>query len=415
MAATFAEFEGVARGNPKIRAGAAVTVSGLGEPFDGKYTVTTSRHRFEPDHRLHDLRSRSAADTTAACWAWPPAATRPVRAPVRGGHRPGQRHRTTRRRPGRVKLTFPWLSDDYVSDWARTVQLGAGKDRGWAVLPEVGDEVLVAFEQGDFSRPYVLGGLYNGVDTMPAGPTDLVDGGSGAINRRSMVSRNGHRIDLLDQNGKTEGISLITKDDKLFLKLDHVGTTITVHADGKVLVEGSQGITIDSASAAMELKGGQISLEGDPGRDGRRRRRRRVGEVGQPAQPLRGHRQARGQRHHRGQGRRDVLGVGRHGQDQLSGRDRRRAAMPMAARVGDPTGHPGVIGPPGVPTVLIGGMPAATVGTPHICSFPPPAVAPADGDRPARLPDRADRRHARGPDGRHVRLRCTDRDGLPRP
>ena len=80
---------------------------------------------------------------------------------------------------GRVKLTFPWLSDDYVSDWARTVQPGAGKDRGWPVLPEVGDEVLVAFEQGDFSRPTVLGGLYNGVDTMPSGPADLVDGGLG--------------------------------------------------------------------------------------------------------------------------------------------------------------------------------------------------------------------------------------------
>jgi uncharacterized Zn-binding protein involved in type VI secretion len=44
--------------------------------------------------------------------------------------------------------------------------------------------------------------------------------------------------------------------------------------------------------------------------------------------------------------------------------------MPPAARVADPTGHPGIIGPPGVPTVLIGGMPAATAGTPHICSFP---------------------------------------------
>ncbi|GAA2438660.1 PAAR domain-containing protein [Streptomyces sp. NPDC059118] len=48
--------------------------------------------------------------------------------------------------------------------------------------------------------------------------------------------------------------------------------------------------------------------------------------------------------------------------------------MPAAARVGDPTGHPGTVGPPGVPTVLIGGLPAATVGTPHLCAFPPPAV-----------------------------------------
>lgn len=50
--------------------------------------------------------------------------------------------------------------------------------------------------------------------------------------------------------------------------------------------------------------------------------------------------------------------------------------MPPAARVGDPTGHPGIIAGPGVPTVLIAGMPAATVGTPHTCSFPPPAVHP---------------------------------------
>ena len=50
--------------------------------------------------------------------------------------------------------------------------------------------------------------------------------------------------------------------------------------------------------------------------------------------------------------------------------------MPAAARVGDPTGHPGAIAGPGVPTVLIGGSPAATVGTPHVCSFPPPPPHP---------------------------------------
>lgn len=47
--------------------------------------------------------------------------------------------------------------------------------------------------------------------------------------------------------------------------------------------------------------------------------------------------------------------------------------MPPAARVGDPTGHPGAITGPGVPTVLIGGMAAAVVGDLHACSFPPPA------------------------------------------
>ena len=266
LAATFAEFEGVARGNPKLRARRG------DQRVRARRAVRRQVHRHHlaapvrADHRLHDLVHGQR-----------PARPQPARPGVRRSacraeRRPGWSIAQVSdaqdpEKAGRVKLTFPWLSDDYVSDWARTVQLGAGKDRGWAVLPEVGDEVLVAFEQGDFGRPTVLGGLYNGVDTMPSGPVDLVDGGSGAINRRSMVSRNGHRIDLLDQNGQKEGITLATKDDKLLLKLDSVGTTITVHADGKVVVEGTQGITIDASSSNMDLKGGKISLKATNGVD----------------------------------------------------------------------------------------------------------------------------------------------------
>jgi uncharacterized Zn-binding protein involved in type VI secretion len=47
--------------------------------------------------------------------------------------------------------------------------------------------------------------------------------------------------------------------------------------------------------------------------------------------------------------------------------------MPPAARVADPTGHPGMIGGPGVPTVLIEGQPAAVAGTQHACAMPPTA------------------------------------------
>ena len=60
--------------------------------------------------------------------------------------------------------------------------------------------------------------------------------------------------------------------------------------------------------------------------------------------------------------------------------------MPAAARVGDPTGHPGVKGPPGVPTLIIAGMPAAPRGTPHNCSFPPPAGPPPPAIMPPGCP-----------------------------
>lgn len=263
LAGTFAELEGVARGNPELRAGTAITVDGLGEPFDGKYTITTSRHRFDPTTgyttqlTVSGRQDRSLLGLASGGGRAPSTQPGVVVAQVSDVNDP--------QGAGRVRLTFPWLSDDYVSDWARTVQLGAGKDRGWTVLPEVGDEVLVAFEQGDVGRPTVLGGLFNGVDTMAAGQGDLIDGGTGAVRRRSMVSRRGHRIDLLDADGQSEGVRLATKDDKLVINLDQVGTTVTVHADGKVQIEGSQGVTIDASSAAMELKGGSIALKATNG------------------------------------------------------------------------------------------------------------------------------------------------------
>jgi phage protein D/phage baseplate assembly protein gpV len=260
MASAFAEFEGTARGNPKLRAGASVTIDALGEPFDGKYTITTSRHRFDPvtgyttSFSVTGRRDRTLLGLASNGRGKAPHGI--VIGQVSDAADP--------EKAGRVKLTFPWLSADYVSDWARTVQAGAGKDRGWQVVPEVGDEVLVAFEQGDFRRPTVLGGLFNGVDTMPTGPMDLVDGGTGRINRRSMISRLGHRVDLVDASGK-EGVRVATTDEKLKLIMDHSGTTITLHADGRVVIEGTQGVTIDSASANMELKGNQIALKATGG------------------------------------------------------------------------------------------------------------------------------------------------------
>ncbi|WP_112245997.1 VgrG-related protein [Kribbella monticola] len=257
LAGSFAEFTGVAQGNPSLKAGVAITVDNLGAPFDGKYTVTTTRHRIDPTTGYttsfavtgaHDRSLLGLTGSTAA----QRAPTGVVIGQVSDNNDP--------EKLGRVKVMLPWLSDDYVSAWARTVHAGAGKDRGTLIIPEVGDEVLVVFEQGDLRRPYVLGGLYNGVDKPDAQGIDPIDSGSGAVNRRSIVSRKGHRIDLLDQDGQHEGITLATGDGKLSVTVDSTSTTITVHADGTVKIEGSKGIVIDAAAAKLELKGGEVSV-----------------------------------------------------------------------------------------------------------------------------------------------------------
>jgi phage baseplate assembly protein gpV len=262
VAGSFASLEGLARGNPALAADTAVSLVGLGTPFDGKYTLTTARHRFDPvtgyttsfivsGRTDRSLLSLTAADSNGQRTQGLAVGIVNDIADPEG--------------LGRVKVSLPWLSDDFVSDWARTLQLGAGKERGWMVLPEVGDEVLVGFEQGDFRRPFVLGGLHNGVDGPSGKGVTLVDSGTGAVNRRSMVSRLGHRIDLLDEAGKATGIALATSDDKLTLSMDAQATKITVHSDGTILIEGGNGVVVDAASAKLELKGGQIAISGTQG------------------------------------------------------------------------------------------------------------------------------------------------------
>ncbi len=258
----FAELEAVARGNPALRAGAAVSITGLGKPFDGKYTITTSRHRFDPGTgytTLFTVTGRSDRTLLALAGGGGADQRTPgvVSALVTDVNDP--------ERLGRVKLRMPWLSEDWTSPWARTVHAGAGKDRGFQVLPEVGDEVLVAFEQGDTRQPYVLGGLYNGVDAPPSHTPPAVDSGIGEISRRSMVSRLGHRIDLLDSSGKDDGILLNAGQDKVTLRLDAASTKITVHSDGEIVLDGSKGVTVNASSAKLDVKAGRMALKATDG------------------------------------------------------------------------------------------------------------------------------------------------------
>lgn len=258
IGSSFAEVEAVTRGNPKLRADVPVCLENVGQPFDGKYMITAARHRYAPSARGYTTalsvtgrQERSLYGLTSAPCAGA-AARGVVVGLVSDAHDPSGQ--------GRVKLTFPWLSDDYVSDWARTVQPGAGRNRGAMVVPEVGDEVLVAFEQNDPHRPYVLGGLFNGVDTPNTeGPT-LIDDGSGAVNRRSIVSRNGHRIDLLDEDGRTEGVAMRSGDGTLRLVLDQVGAKVEIGSDGTIAVVGKKGVVIDATGAKLELNAGDIAI-----------------------------------------------------------------------------------------------------------------------------------------------------------
>jgi uncharacterized protein involved in type VI secretion and phage assembly len=259
VAGGFAELEVVMRGNPKVRAGTAVTLAGAGAPFEGKYTVSASRHMFDPDTGYTTWVTVSGAQdrtllglTGSHLGNGAAGGSGVVIGQVSDNRDPDKL--------GRVRLTFPWLHDEFVSDWARTVQAGAGKGRGALIVPEVGDEVLVAFEQGSFQRPYVLGGLHNGVDTPPQSDVALIDSSSGAIDRRAFVSRTGHALEMLETAAGAQGVKIHTGDGKLTIDLDQKKTKITVHSDGTVTVEARNGVTVDAGTGSLRLAGQDVTI-----------------------------------------------------------------------------------------------------------------------------------------------------------
>ena len=146
---------------------------------------------------------------------------------------------------GRVKVRFPWLSDEDESHWARVVTPMAGNQRGLYFLPEVDDEVLVAFQHGDIRFPYILGALWNGQDKPP-------ESNDGANNLRTIKSRSGHIIRLDDTDG-AEKIEIIDKAQKNSITINTAENTITIAADAD--------ITIRSASSKLILEGNGIEMK----------------------------------------------------------------------------------------------------------------------------------------------------------
>lgn len=168
----------------------------------------------------------------------------------------------------RVKVTFPWLSDSEESSWARIVSFMAGEKRGAFFLPEVGDEVLVAFEHGDINHPFIIGSLWNGADKPPAANDD------GENNLREIHSRSGHILRLDDTEG-SEKIEIIDKSGNNSIVWDTEANKVVISADSDIEVTAGQGkIALDApeilitssgdatieASGTMTIKGSTVNI-----------------------------------------------------------------------------------------------------------------------------------------------------------
>lgn len=165
---------------------------------------------------------------------------------------------------GRVKVNFPWLAeeadevitpegqdeDKAHSYWARIATLMAGNGRGTWFIPEVGDEVLVAFEHGVLDRPFIVGMLWNQDDAPP----EQMDG-EGKNDLRVIHSRSGHKIVVNDSDDEPS-ILIVDKTGDNSVLIDSANNAIEIKAAGNLSIDAEGDISI-TAKGKITIDAGQ--------------------------------------------------------------------------------------------------------------------------------------------------------------
>lgn len=258
-AASAVEASGTAAGDGSMAPGGQVTVSGAG-PLSGTYPLTAVDHVYRPrrgfvtrfrsgDRRPAGLMDGGRGNGSAG------AGSIVGHSGVTAGVVTNINDPTTH---GRVKVRFPGMSSTQESAWARVVAMGGGTARGNVFLPEVDDEVLVAFEDGDTRAPVVIGGLYGSKLTIPT--TDLT---GGKVQKRELVSRLGHSMRFLDGTATDQkAIELALADQQNMIHLGADKTTVTVKQGNELTVTvGSTTISVAQGTGAVSIKAPTVQIK----------------------------------------------------------------------------------------------------------------------------------------------------------
>ena len=149
---------------------------------------------------------------------------------------------------GRIKVKFPWLSEEEESAWARVASLSAGKEKGFFFLPEVDDEVLVAFQNGNINMPFIIGSLWNGVDVPPETNED------GENDTKMIKTRAGHTIIFSDKEGE-EKIEIIDSSESNSIVIDT--------KEKKITIESAQDIDIKAPNGKVSIQAKELEIKTD--------------------------------------------------------------------------------------------------------------------------------------------------------
>jgi phage protein D/phage baseplate assembly protein gpV len=264
LADAFYEADGIALGNPAIKAGGKVNITGVGQQFSGTFTVSSTTHSYRGGIGYRTAFQISGRSSRTLLELMRPPKERDWSAQlvvgvVTNNNDPDQM--------GRVRVKYPSLSDSEESAWARIATPSAGNARGILMLPQPDEEVIVGFEHGDTRRPIVVGSLFNGRDKPGEELVQNKDGSLGVVSNEKIHLHSKKDFEIKsDQNmtvevkqDKTEKISGNFKNEATGngnLKAQQY----VIEAGSSLSVKGVS-VTVE-ASASLTLKGATVDIQG---------------------------------------------------------------------------------------------------------------------------------------------------------
>jgi phage protein D len=267
--------EGVTDGNPDIRAGAKIHVTGLGQKFSGTYRVATATHLLRGGGTYETHFANSAAHTLLGAMGaergtgGPDIAGQLVLGLVTNNDDPDGM--------GRIRVRYPALGDNAEGIWARVLVPSAGDERGLLMLPQVGDEVLVGFEHDDMTRPYVLGSLFNGKQQPGDDLLQNKDGSLAVLSDKQIllqskgdqtvksagkltVEIDGNVQEKYKQDWTNEITGQATLKATQPFEID--GQNVTIKGQAQISVEGNAQVTIKCGPASIQLGPSGVQISG---------------------------------------------------------------------------------------------------------------------------------------------------------
>lgn len=245
------EGSGSCIGLPALQAGKYINIRGIGKRFSGTYRIRKATHTIDDSgyHTSFEVTQKSGTSLLPLLrksLQETPSPNTPERFYGVAIGKVTQNNDIVSGNPmGRVKVSYPWLSDSAESGWARCATPMSGSDMGMYFLPEVDDEVLIAFEKGDLASPVIIGSLWNPEHRPPASNID------GRNSTRLIKTKSGHTITLDD-----------TELDEKIVISDKSGSKITMSSDGSITISAKGDITFSSQTGSIKLQAnsGTITL-----------------------------------------------------------------------------------------------------------------------------------------------------------